>query len=179
MILGSAFLIILYLIFRYIIAWITYFNNLDPRLGDSTWRFTYDYPVVGERDISDLDDKDFVRLRRKKNKIILLMYSIVLVMFVSSMILGSAFLIILYLIFRYIIAWITYFNNLDPRLGDSTWRFTYDYPVVGERDISDLDDKDFVRLRRKKNKIILFFFLLNLTKSLSSKSEISLSPTTG
>ena len=85
MILGSAFLIILYLIFRYIIAWITYFNNLDPRLGDSTWRFTYDYPVVGERDISDLDDKDFVRLRRKKNKIILLMYSIVLVMFVSSM----------------------------------------------------------------------------------------------
>ena len=79
MILGSAFLIILYLIFRYIIAWITYFNNLDPRLGDSTWRFTYDYPVVGERDISALDDKEFVRLRRKKNKIILLMYSIVLV----------------------------------------------------------------------------------------------------
>ena len=91
--LGSAFLIILYLIFRYIIAWITYFNNLDPRLGDSTWRFTYDYPVVGERDISDLDDKDFVRLRRKKNKIILLMYSIVLVMFVSSMSLLSKFLL--------------------------------------------------------------------------------------
>ncbi|WP_440921860.1 hypothetical protein [Candidatus Pelagibacter sp.] len=93
MILGSAFLIILYLIFRYIIAWITYFNNLDPRLGDSTWRFTYDYPVVGERDISDLDDKDFVRLRRKKNKVILLMYSIVLVMFVSSMSLLSKFLL--------------------------------------------------------------------------------------
>ena len=93
MILGSASLIILYLIFRYIIAWITYFNNLDPRLGDSTWRFTYDYPVVGERDISDLDDKDFVRLRRKKNKIILLMYSIVLVMFVSSMSLLSKFLL--------------------------------------------------------------------------------------
>ena len=93
MILGSAFLIILYLIFRYIIAWITYYNNLDPRLGESTWRFTYDYPVVGERDISDLDDKDFVRLRRKKNKIILLMYSIVVVMFVSSMSLLSKFLL--------------------------------------------------------------------------------------
>ncbi|WP_440924183.1 hypothetical protein [Candidatus Pelagibacter sp.] len=93
MILGSAFLIILYLIFRYIIAWITYYNNLDPRLGESTWRFTYDYPVVGERDISDLDDKEFVRLRRKKNKIILLMYSIVLVMFVSSMSLLSKFLL--------------------------------------------------------------------------------------
>ena len=93
MILGSAFLIILYLIFRYIIAWITYYNNLDPRIGESTWRFTYDYPVVGERDISDLDDKDFVRLRRKKNKIILIMYSIVLVMFVSSMSLLSKFLL--------------------------------------------------------------------------------------
>ena len=93
MILGSAFLIILYLIFRYIIAWITYYNNLDSRLGESTWRFTYDYPVVGERDISDLDDKDFVRLRRKKNIIILIMYSIVLVMFVSSMSLLSKFLL--------------------------------------------------------------------------------------
>ena len=93
MILGSLFLIILYLILRYILAWITYYNNLDTRLGDSTWRFTYDYPVVGERDISDLDDKDFVRLRRKKNKIILLMYSIVLIMFVSSMSLLSKFLL--------------------------------------------------------------------------------------
>jgi len=93
MFLGSIFLIILYLIFRYVIAWITYYNNLDPRLGDSTWRFTYDYPVVGERDISDLDDKDFVRLRRKKNKIVLFMYSVVLVMFISSMSLLSKFLL--------------------------------------------------------------------------------------
>ena len=93
MILGSAFLIILYLILRYILAWISYYNNLDPRLGDSTWRFTYDYPVVGERDISDLDDKNFVRLRRKKNNIILIMYSIVLIMFVSSMSLLSKFLL--------------------------------------------------------------------------------------
>ena len=93
MILGTLFLIILYLILRYIIAWISYYNNLDTRLGDSTWRFTYDYPVVGERDISDLDDKNFVRLRRKKNKVVLLMYSIVLVMFIASMSLLSKFLI--------------------------------------------------------------------------------------
>ena len=93
MILGTLFLIILYLILRYIIAWISYYNNLDSRLGDSTWRFTYDYPVVGERDISDLDDKNFVRLRRKKNKVVLLMYSIVLMMFIASMSLLSKFLI--------------------------------------------------------------------------------------
>ena len=93
MILGTAFLIILYVILRYVLAWIVYYNNLDSRLGDSTWRFTYDYPVQGDRDISDLDDKDFVRLRRKKNKIILLMYSIVLIMFISSMSLLSKFLL--------------------------------------------------------------------------------------
>ena len=93
MILGTAFLIILYLILKYVLAWISYYNNLDPRLGDSTWRFSYDYPVIGDRDISDLDDKDFVRLRRKKNKIVLLMYSIVLIMFVSSMSLLSKFLL--------------------------------------------------------------------------------------
>ena len=93
MIIGTIFLIILYLILKYILSWITYFNNLDSRLGDSTWRFSYDYPVVGERDISDLDDKDFVRLRRKKNKIVLLMYSIVLIMFIFSMSLLSQFLL--------------------------------------------------------------------------------------
>ena len=113
MFLGSAFLIILYLIFRYIIAWITYYNNLDPRLGESTWRFTYDYPVVGERDISDLDDKNFVRLRRKKNKIILLMYSIVLVMFVSSMSLLSKFLL-LFTSYIFLVAF--YFLSKEKRL---------------------------------------------------------------
>ena len=93
MIIGTAFLLILYLLLKYILAWISYYNNLDPRLGDSTWRFTYDYPVVGERDISDLDDKDFVRLRRKKNKIVLIMYAVVLIMFISSMSLLSKFLL--------------------------------------------------------------------------------------
>ena len=90
---GVLFLLVLYLILKYTLAWITYLNNLDSRLGDSTWRFSYDYPVIGERDISDLDDKDFVRLRRKKNKIVLLMYSIVLVIFISSMSLLSKFLL--------------------------------------------------------------------------------------
>ena len=93
MLFGSIFLIILYLVLQYILAWITFFNKIDSRLGDSTWRFSYDYPVIGERDISDLDDKDFVRLRRKKNKIVLLMYSIVLIMFIASLSLLSQFLL--------------------------------------------------------------------------------------
>jgi hypothetical protein len=90
---STFFLIFLYLILRYILAWITYYNNLDYRLGNSTWRFSYDYPVIGERDISDLDDKAFVRLRRKRNKVILLMYSIILIMFMASMSLLSQFLL--------------------------------------------------------------------------------------
>jgi hypothetical protein len=93
MVLGTAFLIGLFIILKYVLAWITYYNNLDSRLGDSTWRFSYDYPVIGERDISDLDDKDFVRLRRKKNKIVLIMYVVVLIMFISSMSLLSKFLL--------------------------------------------------------------------------------------
>ena len=93
MVFGTVFLIILYLILKYVLAWITYYNNLDSRLGDSTWRFSYDYPVIGKRDISDLDDKHFVRLRRKKNKIVLFMYSIVLIIFISSMSVLSKFLL--------------------------------------------------------------------------------------
>ena len=90
---GTITMVILYLILRYILAWITYFNNLDSRLGDSTRRWSYDYHVLGERDISDLDDKEFVRLRRKKNKIITLMYSVVMIMFIASMSLLSKFLL--------------------------------------------------------------------------------------
>jgi hypothetical protein len=93
MLFGTIFLLILYLILRYVLAWITYYNNLDTRLGNSTWRFSYDYPVIGERDISDLDDKEFVRLRRKKNKIITLMYSVVMIMFICSMSLLSQILL--------------------------------------------------------------------------------------
>ena len=86
-------MVILFLILQYVIAWIRYFNNLDSRLGDSTWRWSYDYQVIGERDISDLDDKEFVRLRRKKNKIITLMYSVVMIMFIASMSLLSKILL--------------------------------------------------------------------------------------
>jgi hypothetical protein len=76
---------------------------------------------------------------------------------------GTITMLILYLILKYILSWITYFNNLDPRLGNSTWRWSYDYHVIGERDISDLDDKDFIRLRRKKNKIITLMFIASMS----------------
>ena len=93
MLFSSLLMIILYLVLKYVLSWIRYFNSLDARLGQSTWRWSYDYPVVGERDISDLDDKIFVRLRRKRNRVITLMYSILLIMFLLSMSLLSEFLI--------------------------------------------------------------------------------------
>ena len=90
---GIIIVALLYLILKYVLAWINYFNSLDSRLGQSTWRWSYDYNVVGERDISDLDDKAFVRLRRKRNRVITFMYSIVLIMFIASMSLLSQILI--------------------------------------------------------------------------------------
>ena len=83
----------LFLMFMWSLAWVNYYNKLDKRFGSSLWRWSYDYPVIGERDISDLDDKTFVRLRRKRNRVITLMYSILLIMFLLSMSLLSEFLI--------------------------------------------------------------------------------------
>ncbi len=74
MILSILLLIILYLSHQYIVAWIVYYNKSDERFGDSIWRWTYDYKVVGKRDISDLDDKPFVRKRRIRNRTVSLMY---------------------------------------------------------------------------------------------------------
>ena len=85
MIISALLLIICYLLFRYTVAWIIYYNNTDQRFPKSTWRYTCDYPVIGIRDISDLDDKPFVRQRRKRNTIVTIMYFIVLLAFVLSM----------------------------------------------------------------------------------------------
>lgn len=77
MVLDSFILLSLYVLFRYSVSWIVYFNSIDPRFGQSIWKWTYDYPVDGKRDISDLDDKPFVRLRRKRNRAVTYMYAIV------------------------------------------------------------------------------------------------------
>ena len=75
-------LIIFGFIFIWSTAWIRYFNNLDERLGNSIWRWSYDYPVKGKRDISNLDDKEFVLLRRKRNKAVTLMWWIFFILFI-------------------------------------------------------------------------------------------------
>ena len=93
MLIGLILMVTLFIILSYVLSWIRYFNSLDPRLGQSTWRWSYDYPVIGLRDFSDLDDKEFVKLRRKRNRIITLMYSIVLIMFMLSMSLLSEIMI--------------------------------------------------------------------------------------
>ena len=88
-------LIILYLIFKYIVAWIKYYNNSDDRLQKSVWRYSYDYPVIGKRDISDLDDKKFVKLRRFRNLIVTLMYCTVFTFFIVFMSFTSHLLILI------------------------------------------------------------------------------------
>ena len=59
----------------------------------SIWKYTCDYPVIGIRDISDLDDKQFVRQRRKRNTIVTIMYFIVILAFIF----GSSIANFLYL----------------------------------------------------------------------------------
>ena len=67
-------LITIYLIHLYIAAWIRYYNKTDERFGNTIWRWSYDYPVKGVRDISELDDKEFVKKRRVRNRTVTLMY---------------------------------------------------------------------------------------------------------
>ena len=74
MLITSIVLIILYIIYRWSVSWIEYYNQLDKRFGMSIWRYSYDYPVVGKRDVSILDDKEFVLLRRKRNRVVTFMY---------------------------------------------------------------------------------------------------------
>ena len=59
MILGSAFLIILYLILKYVIAWISYYNNIDSRLGDSTKVIGLSKirPMQNKEDLAAFDDE--------------------------------------------------------------------------------------------------------------------------
>ena len=95
MILSGILLIIFYISHRYIVAWIIYYNNSDKRFGNSIWRWTYDYKVVGERDFSDLDDKLFVRKRRIRNRAITLMYCNFLMGFFISMSFISNLLILI------------------------------------------------------------------------------------
>tara|TARA_Y100000389_G_C17344446_1_gene455090 strand:+ start:433 stop:726 length:294 start_codon:yes stop_codon:yes gene_type:complete len=88
-------LFILYALFKYIVAWIEYFNKIDERFQKSIWRYSYDYKVIGKRDISDLDDKKFVRLRRTRNKTVTFMYCVVFLFFIVLMSFISNILILM------------------------------------------------------------------------------------
>jgi len=86
---------LIFIIYLWIVSWINYYNKLDNRLGNSIWRWSYDYPVIGKRDISVLDDKKFVILRRKKNKIITYMYLVIFLGFLVLMSFVSQILLVI------------------------------------------------------------------------------------
>ena len=93
MLLGFITLFIIYLLHKYITAWIKYYNETDERFGNSLWRWSYDYPVKGKQDISNIDDPEFVALRRRRNTALTCMYWIffigffVLMNFISQVLL--------------------------------------------------------------------------------------------
>jgi len=60
----------LFLMFMWSLAWVNYYNKLDKRFGSSLWRWSYDYPVPGDRDISYLDDKKKIYVERFRGRLI-------------------------------------------------------------------------------------------------------------
>ena len=78
-------LITLFFIYKWSVSWIEFYNRLDQRFGMSIWRYSYDYQVIGKRDISVLDDKEFVLLRRKRNRAVTFMYFIFFLSFIVLM----------------------------------------------------------------------------------------------
>ena len=88
---------------------------------------------------------------------------------------GFVTLLLIFLLHQYISAWIRYYNQTDERFGNSIWRWSYDYQVKGERDISELDDKEFVRKRRIRNRTVSFMywnFFIGFTVSMHLISDV-------
>ena len=54
---------------------------------------------------------------------------------------------------------IKYFNRTDERFGNSLWRWSYDYPVKGKQDISNIDDPEFVALRRRNTAVTCMYWI--------------------
>ena len=91
------------------------------------------------------------------------------------MITSGLILIGLYFLLIYAFECIKYFNKIDERFGNSLWRWSYDYQVKGVRDVSDLDDKEFVRKRRVRNRTVSFMywnFFIGFTVSMYLISDI-------
>jgi len=84
MVTSALLLIISYILFKYVVAWINYYNQADPRMPNSLWRYTCDYKVKDKKDMYDLDDKPFVILRNKRDRVVTIMYFIVILAFVFS-----------------------------------------------------------------------------------------------
>ena len=95
MLTSALLLIVSYISFKYAVAWIKYYNQTDPRMPNSLWRYTCDYKVIGKRDICDLDDKPFVRQRRKRDRVVTIMYFIVVLAFIFSIYVTSGLLLMI------------------------------------------------------------------------------------
>ena len=95
MVVGGFLLVILYILHRYIVVWINFYDNSDERFKKSIWRWTYDYKFISKRDISDLDDKFFVRKKRIRNRTVTFMYCNFFIGFTVLMFFISNLLIII------------------------------------------------------------------------------------
>ena len=78
------------------------------------------------------------------------------------MITSGLILLGLYFLLMYAFECIKYFNKIDERFGNSLWRWSYDYPVKGKQDISNIDDPEFVALRRRNTAVTCMYWIFFL-----------------
>tara|TARA_B100001175_G_scaffold42646_1_gene31976 strand:+ start:2965 stop:3261 length:297 start_codon:yes stop_codon:yes gene_type:complete len=78
---SALLLTITYILFKYTVSWIKYYNQIDLRMPNSLWRYTADYRVKDKKDLYDLSDKPFVILRNKRDSLVTIMYFIVILAF--------------------------------------------------------------------------------------------------
>ena len=90
------------------------------------------------------------------------------------MITSGLILIVLYLLLLYAFECIKYFNKIDERFGNSLWRWSYDYPVKGKQDISNIDDLKKNESSKQLNKLIDLNKNFNLPLSIANSSGIFL-----
>ena len=124
MITSGLILIGLYFLLMYAFECIKYINKIDDRFGNSLWRWSYDYPVKGKQDISNIDDPEFVALRRRRNTAVTCMYWIFFLGFFVLMNFISQVLLKIFVKFNFSIVLIIY--SQFPNLENDTFKIMFD-----------------------------------------------------
>ena len=90
-------IIVLYYLIKYIISYLKFIKTDNKKENPQNfWMFTYDFKDIKKESIFDKDSEETLKIRSKKNKLILLLYiSIILGLFFVNSLLAHIVLLIL------------------------------------------------------------------------------------